>query len=149
VRAVVQRVHNAGVEVNGKTVGEIGHGLVVFLGVGREDETADSDYLAGKISGLRIFEDDQGLMNLSVRDIGGQVLSISQFTLYGDCRKGKRPGFSAAARPEQAEKLYEDFCEKLREAGLTVVTGRFQETMRIFVDNDGPVTLLLDSKKQF
>lgn len=149
MRAVVQRVHKAGVEVNGEVVGEIGPGLVVFLGVGHEDKTSDSEYLAGKVSGLRIFEDDQGLMNLSVQDTGGQVLSISQFTLYGDCRKGKRPGFSAAARPDEAEKLYEVFCQKLKDAGLTVATGQFQETMRIFVDNDGPVTLLLDSKKNF
>ncbi|MFO7951206.1 MAG: D-aminoacyl-tRNA deacylase [Bacillota bacterium] len=149
MRAVVQRVHKAGVEVNGEVVGKIGPGLAVFLGVGLEDGPADNEYLAGKIAGLRIFEDQEGLMNLSVQEIGGEVLCISQFTLYGDCRKGKRPGFSAAARPEQAEIFYEEFCQMLRNAGLTVATGQFQETMRIFVDNDGPVTLLLDSKRQF
>jgi len=122
---------------------------VVFLGVGREDSPADNDYLAAKIAGLRIFEDGAGLMNLSVQESGGQILCISQFTLYGDCRKGRRPGFSAAAPPEQAEKLYDHFCRSLKSYGLTVATGKFQENMRILVDNDGPVTILLDSKKQF
>jgi len=149
MRAVVQRVHKAGVEVNGAVVGEIGPGLVVFLGVGKEDGPEDNDYMAGKIAGLRIFEDNEGLMNLSVQESGGEVLCISQFTLYGDCRKGRRPGFTAAAPPDKAQELYMDFCERLRNAGLNVATGQFQETMRIFVDNDGPVTMLLDSKKQF
>jgi len=149
MRAVVQRVHRAAVEVAGETIGEIGPGLVVFLGVGRDDQPADSDYLAAKIAGLRIFEDNDGLMNLSLQESGGSVLSISQFTLFGDCRKGRRPGFSAAALPEQAEKLYDHFCGSLRKEGLNVATGRFQATMRIFVDNDGPVTILLDSKKLF
>ena len=149
MRAVVQRVHKARVEVEGKEVGDIGPGMVVFLGVGREDSEQDNEYLAAKISGLRIFEDKDGLMNLSVLESGGRVLCISQFTLYGDCRKGRRPGFSAAATPAQAESLYLDFCERLRSHGLTVATGQFQENMRIVVDNDGPVTLLLDSKKQF
>ncbi len=149
MRAVVQRVHKAGVEVNGETVGKIGSGMVVFLGVGREDSPDDTEYLAAKIFGLRIFEDEAGMMNLSVDESGGQILCISQFTLYGDCRKGRRPGFSAAAPPEQAEKLYEKFCERLTSFGLTVARGQFRENMRILVDNDGPVTILLDSKKQF
>ncbi len=149
MRAVVQRVSRASVEVEGETVGKIESGLVVFLGVGREDTPADSEYLAGKIAGLRIFEDKEGLMNLSVRDTEGRILSISQFTLHGDCRKGRRPGFSAAAPPEQAEELYDLFCEKLREQNISVETGRFQAEMRILVDNDGPVTMLLDSKKLF
>lgn len=137
------------VAVEGETVGEIGPGLVVFLGVGRGDGPADVQYLAGKISGLRIFEDEEGLMNLSVLDSGGEVLCISQFTLYGDSRKGRRPGFSAAAPPGEAEKLYADFCLSLESLGLVVATGRFRENMRIRVDNDGPVTILLDSGKLF
>ena len=149
MRAVVQRVNRAAVEVEKETVGSIETGLIVFLGVGKDDQPADSDYLAKKIAGLRIFEDKEGLMNLSVKDVGGSVLSISQFTLLGDCRKGRRPGFSDAAPPEQAEELYNDFCEKLRRQGLQVATGRFQANMRIIVDNDGPVTMLLDSNKLF
>lgn len=149
MRAVVQRVHQANVEVQGKTVGRIGPGLVVFLGIGRDDQDTDSDYLAGKIAGLRIFEDAAGLMNLSVQDCGGSILAISQFTLYGDSRKGRRPGFSAAAPPEEAERLYDYFCATLREKGITVATGCFQATMRIMVDNDGPVTILMDSRKLF
>lgn len=137
------------VAVEGQTVGRIGPGLVVFLGVGREDGPADVDYLAGKISGLRIFEDEKGLMNLSVLDSGGAVLCISQFTLYGDCRRGRRPGFSAAAPPAEAEKLYDHFCGRLESLGLAVATGRFRENMQIRVDNDGPVTILLDSGRLF
>jgi D-aminoacyl-tRNA deacylase len=149
MRAVVQRVNSGRVEVSGEVVGEVGAGLVVFLGVGREDGPSDSDYLADKITGLRIFEDAAGLMNLSVKESGGSILSISQFTLYGDCRKGRRPGFSNAAPPEQAEMLYEHFCDNLRKHEITVATGRFQAQMRIIVDNDGPVTIMLDSKKLF
>jgi len=149
MRAVVQRVSRARVEVEGEIVGRIGRGLVVFLGVGKEDAPADSDYMAGKISGLRIFEDKEGLMNLSVQDIGAEILSISQFTLYGDCRKGRRPGFSDAAPPGLAEELYERFNENLCREGITVAKGRFQAEMRIVADNDGPVTMLLDSKKLF
>jgi len=149
MRAVVQRVHQASVEVEGLTVGEIGPGLAVFIGVGREDNQDDADYMVSKIAGLRIFEDEAGLMNLSVQESGGSVLSISQFTLYGDCRKGRRPGFSSAAPPEEAEKLYDYFCERLSLEGLSVATGRFQAEMRILVDNDGPVTMLLDSKRNF
>jgi D-tyrosyl-tRNA(Tyr) deacylase len=149
MRAVLQRVHRASVEVEEEIVGEIGRGLAVFIGVGREDKHSDADYLAAKIAGLRIFEDEAGLMNLSVQESGGSVLAISQFTLYGDCRKGRRPGFSTAAPPEEAEKLYDYFCERLRLEGLTVATGRFQAEMRILVDNDGPVTILLDSRRNF
>ncbi|MBW6464555.1 MAG: D-tyrosyl-tRNA(Tyr) deacylase [Firmicutes bacterium] len=149
MRAVVQRVHRASVMVDEVTVGEIGPGLVVFLGVGREDDHGDADYLASKITGLRIFEDDAGLMNLSVQESEGSILSISQFTLFGDCRKGRRPGFSAAAPPGRAEELYNYFCERLRLCNLNVATGQFQAEMRIMVDNDGPVTMLLDSKRLF
>lgn len=149
MRAVVQRVNQAYVEVEGKVVGKIDKGLVVFLGVGQGDTESDSDYLAEKIAGLRIFEDAKGLMNLSVRDSGGEILSISQFTLYGDCRKGRRPGFSDAAPPDKAEALYDYFSEKLEALGIVVEKGVFQAEMRINVDNDGPVTILLDSKKLF
>ncbi len=149
MRAVIQRVHQAKVDVEGKTVGQIGPGLVVFLGVGREDRHEDCDYIAGKIAGLRIFEDAAGLMNLSVQDCNGSILAISQFTLYGDCRKGRRPGFSAAAPPGEAEKMYDYFCTVLRNKGISVATGCFRATMRIMVDNDGPVTILMDSNKLF
>jgi len=149
MRAIVQRVHRASVTVENEMIGEIGPGLVVFLGVGHEDENKDADYLASKIAGLRIFEDDAGLMNLSVQESGGSILSVSQFTLFGDCRKGRRPGFSAAAPPERAEELYDYFCERLCLCNLNVATGRFQAEMRILVDNDGPVTMLLDSKRLF
>ena len=149
MRAVVQRVHKASVEVEGTEVGAIGPGLVVFLGVGQGDQEADAAYLASKIAGLRIFEDEAGLMNLSIQDLTGEILAISQFTLYADCRKGRRPGFSDAAQPAEAEKLYEYFCSLLRAEGLKVATGCFQAEMRIPVDNDGPVTIQLDSRKLF
>lgn len=149
MRAVVQRVHRASVEVAGVEVGSIGPGLVAFVGVGRGDDDKAAALLAAKIAGLRIFEDRQGLMNLSVQDYGGSVLAISQFTLYGDCRKGKRPSFTEAALPAEAEKLYDLFCGLLRQEKLQVETGRFQADMRIMVDNDGPVTILLDSAKLF
>ena len=149
MRAVVQRVSKAKVSIGNQTKGEIGIGLVVFLGVGKDDSEDDAKYLASKISGLRIFEDSSGLMNLSVLDIGGAVLAISQFTLYADCRKGRRPGFSAAAGPEEAEKLYDYFCAQLHQEGLKTATGQFQADMKINVDNDGPVTILLDSRKLF
>ena len=149
MRAVVQRVFQAGVSVEGKLVGSVQKGLVVFLGVGREDEAKDAVYLAEKIAGLRIFEDDAGLMNRSVIDAGGAILAISQFTLYGDCRKGRRPSFTEAAPPVEAEKLYEHFCETLRSMGVTVAQGVFQAEMRVLVDNHGPVTLILDSKRAF
>jgi len=149
MRAVVQRVHRASVTVDDAEVGAIGPGLVVFLGVGRGDLEADAAYLAAKIAGLRIFENQAGLMNLSLKDCNGEVLAISQFTLYADCRKGRRPGFSEAALPAEAEKLYDHFCGLLRKEGLQLATGRFQAEMRIIVDNDGPVTILLDSRKLF
>lgn len=149
MRAVVQRVEEACVTVDGEMTGEIGAGLVVYLGVGRGDGAADCAYLAEKIAGLRIFEDENGLMNLSIKEKGGGVLCISQFTLYGDCRKGRRPGFSAAAPPEEAAPLFEELCTQLEQRGLAVSTGRFGAMMRIEQLNDGPVTILLDSRKTF
>lgn len=149
MRAVVQRVSRAKVTVNGEVTGEIAVGLLVLLGVGTGDTRADADYLADKIIGLRIFEDDGGKMNLSVVDIGGAVLAVSQFTLYGDVRHGKRPSFDAAAPPPQARELYEYFVEKIRAANLRCETGRFQEMMQVELVNEGPLTILLDSTKTF
>lgn len=149
MRAVVQRVSRARVTVEGETTGEIGHGVLVLLGVGQEDSEADATYLAEKISGLRIFEDDQGKMNRSVVEAGGAVLAVSQFTLYGDVRKGKRPSFDAAAPPERARQLFEFFVGKIRAAGLRCETGKFQATMTVELVNEGPVTILLDSGKAF
>jgi D-tyrosyl-tRNA(Tyr) deacylase len=149
VRAVVQRVSRAKVTVNGETAGEIGLGLLVLLGVGQADTETDAAYLADKVSGLRVFEDDQGKMKRSVQDAGGSVLAVSQFTLYGDVRRGKRPSFDAAAAPEQARQLYEFFVQQIRAAGLRCETGRFQEMMKVELVNEGPVTILLDSTKAF
>ena len=149
MRAVVQRVSRAKVTVAGEIAGKIGLGLLVLLGVGREDSEANADYLAEKIVGLRIFEDDGGKMNRSVLDGGGAVLVVSQFTLYGDARKGKRPSFDDAAPPQRARALYEYFVEKIRAAGLRCETGRFQEMMAVELVNEGPVTILLDSAKGF
>ena len=149
MRAVVQRVERAAVSVDDETVGSTGPGLVVYLGVGRGDSAADCAYLAKKIAGLRIFEDASGRMNLSVKESAGSVLCISQFTLYGDCRKGRRPSFTAAALPGEAAALFEEFCTRLREEGLSIATGRFGASMRIAQVNDGPVTVLLDSGKAF
>ena len=149
MRAVVQRVSRCRVTVDGKTAGEIGPGLLVLLGVGKTDNEAATDYLAEKILGLRIFEDDAGKMNLSVQDKQGAVLVVSQFTLYGDVRRGKRPSFDAAARPEEAKRLYEYFVEKIRAAGLRCETGQFQAMMDVELVNQGPVTILLDSEKSF
>ncbi len=149
MRAVVQRVSRAIVSVNGKTTGEIGLGLLVLLGVGQTDTEADATYLAEKISGLRVFEDAQGKMNRSVQEAGGGVLAVSQFTLYGDVRRGKRPSFDEAAPPEKARQLYEFFVERIRAAGLRCETGRFQEMMQVELVNEGPVTILLDSAKAF
>ena len=149
MRAVIQRVTRAKVTVNGETTGEIGNGLLVLLGVATGDTDADADYLAEKIVGLRIFEDPDGKMNLSVADTAGALLVVSQFTLYGDVRRGKRPSFDAAAPPKQARQLYEYFVEKIRGAGLTCETGRFQEMMQVELVNEGPVTILLDSTKVF
>ncbi len=128
-------------------MGQIGSGLLVLLGVGQGDAEADAAYLAEKVCGLRVFEDDQGKMNRSVQDTGGSVLAVPQFTLYGDARKGKRPSFDAAARPELARVLYELFVERVRDSGLHCETGRFQEAMQVELVNDGPVTILLDSDK--
>jgi len=149
MRAVVQRVSQSKVMVKGWAAGEIGLGLLVLLGVGQGDTDADAAYLADKIAGLRIFEDEDGKMNRSVLDVGGSVLAVSQFTLYGDVRRGKRPSFDAAAAPEPARRLYEFFVERLRAAGLRCETGRFQEMMQVELVNEGPVTILLDSKKTF
>lgn len=146
---MVQRVSKASVTVEGSVTGQIERGLLVLLGVAQEDTRADADYLAEKITGLRIFEDADGKMNLSVVDTGGAVLAISQFTLYGDVRRGKRPSFDAAARPEEARALYEYFVEKIRSANLRCETGVFQAMMDVELVNSGPVTILLDSKKSF
>ena len=149
MRAVLQRVSEARVRVHGEIVGEIGRGLLVLLGVGQGDSEADVRFLAEKTAGLRIFEDAQGKMNLSVEETGGAVLVVSQFTLYGDCRQGRRPGFSAAAPPELADALYRQFVDGLQKRGLPVATGIFQAEMAVELVNDGPVTLLLDSRKEF
>lgn len=149
MRAVVQRVKMAKVEVKGKIVGEIGTGLLVFLGVGQGDSKKDSDYLVNKIANLRIFADENDLMNLSLKDVSGSALVVSQFTLWGDCRKGRRPSFVSAAKPETAVSLYEYFVDKLREEGLEVATGEFQAMMDVLSINDGPITMLLDSSKVF
>jgi D-tyrosyl-tRNA(Tyr) deacylase len=147
MRLVLQRVSRASVEVEGAVAGAIGNGLLVFLGVAREDRTEDADYLAEKLANLRIFPDDAGKMNRSVLESGGSVLVVSQFTLYGDCRKGRRPSFDEAADPEKARSLYEYFVERIRAAGLTIATGVFQAHMLVSLVNDGPVTLILESKK--
>ena len=149
MRAVIQRVSRARVTVAGEVAGEIGRGLLVLLGVAKSDNEAAADYLAEKTAGLRVFEDADGKMNLAVAQAGGAALVVSQFTLYGDVRRGKRPSFDAAARPEEARRLYEYFVGKLRAAGLRVETGRFQEMMDVELVNDGPVTILLDSEKTF
>ncbi|SEP92511.1 D-aminoacyl-tRNA deacylase [Piscibacillus halophilus] len=146
MRAVIQRVSEGSVTVNEQTTGEIGTGLVVLLGVTHEDTEKDLKFMADKVSNLRIFEDEQGKMNLSVKDVNGKVLSISQFTLYGDCRKGRRPNFMQAAKPDFANDMYEQFNELVRDQGVDVETGVFQEYMKVSLLNDGPVTLILDSK---
>ena len=149
MRAVVQRVSKASVAVDDQIVGEIGPGLVVLLGVSTGDAEADADYLAEKIAGLRIFEDEGGKMNRSVADAGGAVLAVSQFTLYGDVRRGRRPSFDDAARPERARELYEYFVAQIRQRGLRCETGQFQAMMSVSLVNEGPVTILLDSSKLF
>lgn len=149
MRAVVQRVSEATVAVAGQTIAAIGHGLLVLVGVGKDDMEADADYIVAKIAELRIFEDEAGKMNRSVRDAGGSVLAVSQFTLYGDGRKGRRPSFAQAMQPEAARRLIEYLCESLRTRGLSVKTGEFGALMEVSATNHGPVTILLDSHKLF
>lgn len=149
MRAIVQRVTESSVSVEGEVTGQIELGLMVLLGVANGDEDKDAKYMAEKIVGLRIFEDDEGKMNRSVLDVGGALLAISQFTLLGDCRKGKRPSFVAAAEPAEAERLYELFVEVARELGVDVQCGRFRTHMKVSLLNDGPVTLMVDSRKSF
>jgi D-tyrosyl-tRNA(Tyr) deacylase len=149
MRAVIQRVTSASVTVEGEIIGAIEKGLLVLLGVAQEDTDDDARQMAEKVAQLRIFEDADGKMNLSVEEIGGAVLVVSQFTLLGDCRKGRRPSFIAAALPEVAERLYETFAANLGSRGLRVATGKFRANMQVALVNDGPVTILLDSKKQF
>ena len=145
MRVVVQRVSEARVSIDDEVIGAIGPGLCILLGVGTKDTETAAEFLASKIINLRIFEDEQGKMNRSIRDLGGELLVVSQFTLYGDSRKGNRPSFTAAAAPEAAERLYEHFIQRLRQVGLKVATGKFRAHMKIALVNDGPVTLLLES----
>ena len=149
MRAVVQRVAEADVSAEGRTTGSIGPGLVVLLGVEEGDSERDADYMADKITGLRIFEDEAGKMNLSIKDAGGKILAVSQFTLLGDARKGKRPSFSSSARPEEANRLYRYFISKVNDCGVATEEGVFQAEMMVRIYNDGPVTILLDSRKLF
>ena len=149
MRAVLQRVTDADVSVDSIITGKIGKGFVILLGVEDGDSEADADYLVEKITGLRVFEDSEGKMNLSMMDVGGELLSVSQFTLLADARKGRRPSFATAARPEEANRLYIYFNEKVREKGIRVAEGVFQAEMLVRINNDGPVTILLDSRKLF
>jgi len=142
----VQRVSSARVEIDGEVAGSIGRGLLVLLGVGQGDSEKQAHWLADKIAGLRIFEDDAGKMNLSVEEVGGSALVVSQFTLYGDCRKGRRPSFTGAAPPEEADRLYQVFVERLKERGLPVATGVFQAMMQVHLVNDGPVTVVVETE---
>ena len=149
MRAVVQRVASSRVTVDERVTGEVKKGLLVLLGVTHDDTSKDVDYMVDKVTNLRIFEDENDKMNLSLKDIGGEVMAVSQFTLYGDARKGRRPSFSDAARPDVANPLYEEFVEKLRAQGITVGTGVFGAHMMVELTNDGPVTILLETKKAF
>jgi len=149
MRAVIQRVSRASVRINEIITGKIGPGLVVLLGIRTDDTARDLQWLADKIVHLRIFDDDEGKMNISLADIGGEMLIVSQFTLYGDCRKGRRPGYSNGAPPEIAKPLYQQFIEEVKSHRIDVATGTFQATMDVALVNDGPVTLLLDSEKTF
>jgi len=149
MRAVVQRVKKAEVRVEGRSVGAVGRGMVVLLGIGKEDAPSDAQALAEKILNLRIFDDSEGRMNLSLLETNGELLCVSQFTLYGDCRKGRRPSYDRAARPEAACDLYEAFVAAARAGGVSVETGQFQAMMEVELVNDGPVTLLLDSERVF
>ena len=147
MRAVLQRVAHGRVTVDGRTVGEIGSGLVVLLGVAEGDTDAEARWAASKIAAIRIFEDDGGKMNLSVTDVGGAILLVSQFTLLASCKKGRRPSFIGAARPDEGRRLYERVGEFLREEGLTVATGRFGSRMAVSLENEGPVTIILDTEE--
>jgi len=147
MRAVVQRVSHARVSVDNVVTGEIGAGLMVLVGVQVGDTVEDAAYLAEKIAGLRVFEDPEGKMNLSAHEVGGAMLAVSNFTLLGDCRRGRRPSFTEAAPPEEAKRLFNDFVQRVRAQGLTVETGVFREHMHVEIDNDGPVTLILDSRR--
>jgi D-tyrosyl-tRNA(Tyr) deacylase len=149
MRAVIQRVKSASVKVDSKYIGKIGQGLLIFVGVGKDDTDKDAEYVASKITDLRIFEDNNGKMNLSLKAVNGQMLIVSQFTLFGDCRKGKRPSFEDAADIEKAKSLYEFFIEKCKSSNLFICKGMFRENMLVDLVNDGPVTILLDSKKTF
>ncbi|MBT9561202.1 MAG: D-tyrosyl-tRNA(Tyr) deacylase [Myxococcales bacterium] len=149
MRAVIQRVSHASVTVDGEVVGRIGKGFLALIGAAQGDEDADVEYIASKIAGLRIFEDDGGKMNLALADVGGAVLAVSQFTLFGDCRKGRRPSFTGAMEPGQAAERFESVVARLRALGLPVETGRFRAHMDVSLLNDGPVTLLIDSRKDF
>ncbi|HTN92915.1 MAG TPA: D-aminoacyl-tRNA deacylase [Sorangium sp.] len=149
MRAVVQRALAARVEVDGQVVGAIERGLVAFVGAARDDDEADADHVANKIAGLRVFSDEAGKMSRALADVRGGVLAISQFTLFGDVRRGLRPSFDGAMEPVRAEALYDRFVAALRARGLEVATGRFRADMRVFVENDGPVTILIDSKRTF
>ncbi|HHY77066.1 MAG TPA: D-tyrosyl-tRNA(Tyr) deacylase [Clostridiales bacterium] len=147
MRAVVQRVKKSHVETDNKIVGEIGKGLMVLLGISEDDKIEDVEYMVEKIVNLRIFEDDENKLNLSLLDVGGEILVVSQFTLYGDCRKGRRPSFVRAARPEKAQELYDLFISKLKEKNIKTESGIFQADMTVHIENDGPVTLIVDSEK--
>ncbi len=149
MRIIVQRVKEASVRVDDRVVGSIDKGLLVFLGVGALDDEKDLDYMFNKVLGLRIFQDEDDKMNLSLEDIDGELLVVSQFTLYGDVRKGRRPSFTDSASPEMGEEFYEKFTEKCRESGVKVETGIFGADMKVDLTNDGPVTIMLDSKKTF
>lgn len=149
MRAVVQKVASSKVTVDNEITGEINKGLLVLLGVTHDDTSKDVDYMVEKITNLRIFEDENEKMNLSLKDVGGEILAVSQFTLYGDCRRGRRPSFSDAARPEVANPLYEEFVKKVKDQGINVGTGKFGAHMMVDLINDGPVTILLESRKEF
>jgi len=149
MRAVVQRVSKAVLEIDGQMISQIGNGLLVYVGVGRDDSDADAEFMAEKIAGLRIFEDAEGKMNLGLQDVGGGLLVVSNFTVYGDCRKGRRPGFDDSALPKEAERLYELMISLLRNKGVCVEMGKFGAHMNIESVNDGPVNFLLDSKRLF
>ncbi|MEE8479762.1 MAG: D-aminoacyl-tRNA deacylase [Desulfobacterales bacterium] len=146
MRAVIQRVKESSVTVKNEIIGKIGRGLLVLLGVANEDKTNDAEYLADKITNLRIFEDDKGKMNRSLLETGGEMIVVSQFTLLGDCRKGRRPSFVNAADPEKANKLYEHFIKEVRQKGVSVKTGRFRAMMEVSLINDGPVTIILENR---